>query len=333
VWLPLIADKLADLTAEFADEMATTFPALVNACQIDGRLMALPYHVNLGMLFYRSDLLDKYGYDAPPATWTELEEMAATIQAGERARGIADFWGYIWPGQLSEALTCISLEWLHSEGGGSIIEPDGRVSIANPHAAAALNRAAGWVGTISPPDFTDQTLATLSAVWETGKAAFMRFWSGFGNRYFGSQMGEVTKITLLPSGSVRRAATLGGAPLGVHRATEHYEKAIELIRERASIRAQRMTTRHSITDLPARFALYDDPQLLAVNPELPAIRDLIASGGMAVRPNKIAGSLYPEVVAAYAQTVAAVLSGQADAAPALAELALTLTALGGWPSD
>ena len=290
VWLPLIADKLADLTAEFADEAAATFPALVDACQIDGRLMAIPYHVNLGMLFYRSDLLDKYGYDAPPATWTELEEMAATIQAGERARGVANFWGYIWPGQLSEALTCISLEWLHSEGGGSIIEPDGHVSIANPRAAAALNRAAGWVGAISPPDFTDQTLATLSVVWETGKAAFMRFWSGFGNRYFGSQMGEVTKITLLPSGSVRRAATLGGAPLGVHRATEHYAKAIELIREIASIRAQRMTTRHSITDLPARFALYDDPQLLAVHPELPAIRDLIAGGGMAVRPNKIAGT-------------------------------------------
>ena len=333
VWLPMIADKLADLTAEFAHEAASTFPALVGACSIDGRLRAFPFHVNLGLLYCRSDLLDKYGYAAPPATWDELAQMAATIQAGERAAGAANFWGYIWPGQRPEALMCVSLEWLHSEGGGSIIEPDGRVSIANPRAAAALNRAAGWVGAISPPDFTNQTLATARASWDAGNAAFMRMWSAFEDRSLLGNMADVTKITLLPSGSLRRAGTLGGAPLAIRKESEQHERAIDLIRERASERAQRLSALRSLTNLPARFALYDDPELLAIDPIFSDVRDLIANGGMTIRPNNIAGRLYPQVATAYAQTVAAVLSGQAEAAPALAELARTLTALGGWPSD
>jgi trehalose/maltose transport system substrate-binding protein len=46
-------------------------------------------------LFYRVDLLRQYGYRAPPKTWDELERMAARIQAGERATGSQDFWGFV----------------------------------------------------------------------------------------------------------------------------------------------------------------------------------------------------------------------------------------------
>jgi trehalose/maltose transport system substrate-binding protein len=64
----------------------------------------------------------QYGYPAPPKTWDELERMAARIQAGERAKGRRDFWGFVWQGAPSEALTCNALEWQVSEGGGRIIE-------------------------------------------------------------------------------------------------------------------------------------------------------------------------------------------------------------------
>jgi trehalose/maltose transport system substrate-binding protein len=122
---------------------------------VEGRLLALPFSANLGALYYRIDLLAKYGFAAPPATWDELELMAATIQAGERAEGRTDFWGFIWPGKNYEGLTCTALEWQVSHGGGRLIEPDGVITINTPQSITAFERAARWLGTISPVSVTE----------------------------------------------------------------------------------------------------------------------------------------------------------------------------------
>jgi trehalose/maltose transport system substrate-binding protein len=122
IWPGDLAEHFVDLYEYGASDVAGEhFPAIVENNTVDGKLVGIPWFTDAGLLYFRSDLLEKYGYDAPPATWDELEEMAQTIQEGERADGNQDFWGFVWQGNAYEGLTCDALEWVHSNGGGTIV--------------------------------------------------------------------------------------------------------------------------------------------------------------------------------------------------------------------
>ena len=97
IWPGILAEHLIDLTP-YVDNLDAHFPAIVQNNTVDGSLVGIPWFTDAGLLYYRTDLLEKYGFDGPPSTWAELEEMATTIQEGERAEGLSDFWGYVWQG-------------------------------------------------------------------------------------------------------------------------------------------------------------------------------------------------------------------------------------------
>ncbi len=144
IWPGMLAEYFLDLKPYFSNEISAHFPAIVTSYTVDNKLVALPHHGNIGLLYYRTDLLRQYGYGGPPRTWDELESMAARIQAGERAKGKKEFWGFVWQGAAAEALTCNALEWQASEGGGRIIEED--KSEAFPRAFGAAHA----IGTLRP---------------------------------------------------------------------------------------------------------------------------------------------------------------------------------------
>ena len=150
IWPGMFADQLVDLSPYFQTRALSSDPGVVEDFKIGGRLVAVPYRAAVGVLYYRVNLLHKYGYAHPPRTWEELETMALHIQQGERASGKKDFWGFAWPGAAAEGLLCNALEWQKSEGGGQIIETDKTISVNNPAAIHSWERARGWVGRISP---------------------------------------------------------------------------------------------------------------------------------------------------------------------------------------
>ena len=54
----------------------------VTADTVDGTLYAIPAYTDAQFLYYRSDLLEEYGFE-PPTTWSELQEQALAIMEGE----------------------------------------------------------------------------------------------------------------------------------------------------------------------------------------------------------------------------------------------------------
>ena len=321
IWPGILGDHFVDLKAYVPDEeIASYFPELIRNNTVNGRLVALPYNLGEGLLFYRVDLLRKYGYTAPPKTWDELEKMAKRIQAGERAKGNKDFWGYVWQGAPSEALTCNALEWQVSDGGGTILDENGRITVNNPQAIGAWERAARWVGSISPPGVTAYKEGDAFNIWKAGKAAFMRNWPNayVAARDESSPTRDQFEVAPLPAGRAGSAVTLGGQGYGVSRYSLHPREAVMLVRFLTS-RNEQARRSHKFSNPPIIPELYKDPEILAQNPYFSTIL-LAYRQGAVVRPSTVAGKKYPDVSRAYFEAVHSVLSHTKTAPQAAAGL-------------
>ena len=76
IWTRILNEYFIDLKPYFAHEISLQFPAITASYTVDNKLVAVAYRADMGLLFYRTDLLRQYGYHEPPRTWDELEVMA-----------------------------------------------------------------------------------------------------------------------------------------------------------------------------------------------------------------------------------------------------------------
>ena len=317
-WPGTLGEHLLDLAPFLTEESRRHAKPLLQNNTVGGRLIALPLYMSGGMLFYRRDLLKKYGYSSPPRTWKELDSMALRIQNAERQTGNSDFWGYIWQGGPYEGLTCNALEWQSSFGGGKIVENDGTVSINNPRAAAALKTAAKWVGTISPKSVIAYTEADTSNVFRAGNAAFMRHWTSAYQSIRGTMEPESIGIALLPAGPAGRAMTIGGFQLAVSRYSQHAREAADLVLYLTSpeVQARRAIRRGFLPTYPELHRRSD------VARALPPASVFAAAppASWTFRPASATASNYPEVTKVYFEKVHELLAGKIPAERALVEI-------------
>jgi trehalose/maltose transport system substrate-binding protein len=327
IWPGVLAENLVDLAPYFSDEeLAAHFPGYIQNNTIGDAMVAIAFRLGAGMLYYRTDLLEKYGFDGPPATWDDLTAMATTIQEGERADGNADFWGFVWQGNNYEGLTTNALEWQLSEGAGSIVSPDGEIQVNNEAMIGALERAAGWVGTISPPGVLSYVEDDARAVWHAGNAAFMRNWPyAYSVSLTSEAIGDVFAVSALPAGaSGTYAATMGGWSIGVNRFSENVDAAVAFAKHFASYEEQKRRAISSSIN-PTIAALYQDADVIEAVPIFAGLDAVFM--GAAPRPSTVTGSLYNQVSTLYSTAVHNVLSGEEDAETALTLLELDLQTL------
>ena len=320
IWPGILSESFIDLGPYFAKEISFQFPAIAASFTVDNKVVAIPYRPDIGLFFYRTDLLRRYGYREPPKTWDELEIMAARIQAGERAKGKKEFWGFVWQGAADEGLTCDALEWQAAEGGGRIIEDDQTISVNNPQAISAWQRAAHWVGTISPPGVVGYREWDSLNVWVAGDAAFMRNWPSayVDSQAAGSAIRNKFDVGLLPGGKAGRVGTLGGWGLAVSRFSAHPHEALELVRY-LTAREVQVTRARVLSQPPTLPELYALPEVLESNPHSELLSQAFQTGVVS-RPSKVAGKKYQDVTDAYIQAVHSVLTGEKSAPQAAAAL-------------
>ncbi len=320
IWPGILGSHFIDLKPFTKGAEAEHFPAIIDNNTVGGKLVAMPWFTDAGVLYYRKDLLDKYGAKVP-TTWEELTEAAAKVQAGERAAGNDKFWGFVFQGKAYEGLSCNALEWIDSYGGGAIVDAKGGITINNAKAAQALKTAAGWVGKIAPEGVLSYAEEDARGVFQSGNAAFMRNWPyawSLGNGADSAVKGKIG-VVALPKGGVegKNTGSLGGWQLAVSKYSKHQTEAADLVVYLTSKAEQK---RRAIAGSynPTISSLYQDKDVLAA---VPFFGDLYATFTNAVaRPSKITGSNYNKVSNAFWNATHDALSGKVAPEAALVSL-------------
>lgn len=328
VWPGLLAQHFVDLKGKVpAAEVNAHFKGILDANTVNGKLVALPWFTDAGLLYYRTDLLQKYGYKSAPKTWAELATMAKKIQTGEQKTN-KSFTGYVWQGKNYEGLTCDALEWVVSFGGGTIVDSTGKVTINNPQAAKALDTAASWIKSISPAGVTTYDEEAARGIFQAGNAAFMRNWPyawALGQGDDSKVKGKIG-VAPLPSGGSRNAATLGGWQLGVSMYSKNQAAAIDLVRYLAGPEEQKIRAIEGAYN-PTIQSLYKDKDILAKNPFFGSLYSVFTSA--VARPSGPTKSKYNQVSQAFSTAVSDVLNGKSKGQAAVAKLSTDLARIKG----
>lgn len=322
VWPGDLQKYLVDLNAYGANDYTEDhFPAIINNNTINGQLLAMPFFADGGMLFYRKDLLEAYGYTTPPQTWSKFEEIAKKVQVEERkANKNENFYGFVWQGKAYEGLTCDALEWISSNDGGNIVSRFGEVTIDNDNAVQALTRTKNWVGGISPKGVLDYAEEDTREIFQKGNAMFMRNWSYAYAllRSDNSPVKDKFAVIPLPHGKGRSSSTLGGWQLALSKYSKHPKEAAELIFFMTGKKEQKIRA-ITASFQPTIKSLYEDPEVLAVAPFFGTLYDSLV--GAVARPSTITSPDYNKVSEIFFTNVHAVLSGTQSAKEALKDTA------------
>ncbi|MFE9095012.1 ABC transporter substrate-binding protein [Streptomyces sp. NPDC007264] len=247
--------------------LASFLPPVVGTATYDGRLYAVPYVTNAGLLLYRKDILAEEGV-RPPRTWAELERDARTIAP---KYGLDGYAGQFLP---YEGLTVNAAEAVYSAGGTILGDEGERVTVNSAAAREGIGFLArgvreGWI----PKAALTYKEEESKQAFQDGHLLFLRNWpyayvvaSARGSAVAG-KVGAVP----LPGPSGPGTSVLGGSNLAVNTHARHPDSAARLIAYLTSERVQRQVlTRGALP--PVRAALYDDPELVREFPYLPTLR-------------------------------------------------------------
>lgn len=292
VWAGILASHLADLTPYVGNAPKDHVPTLIENNTVSGKLVAMPWWADVGVLYYRKDLLEHHNF-TPPRTWQEMRATARAIQDAERASGNTRMWGFVFQGKAYEGLTCNVLEWISSFGGGTIVDNAGQITVNNAGAMEALALAGTWIGEISPKGVLNYDEEAARGVFQTGHAVFMRNWPyAFSlSQSADSPVRGKVGVTPLPRGGPdgRSSGTLGGWHLAVSRYSRHPREAADLVAFLTSAEQQKKRAIVGSYN-PTIPALYDDPDVLAANAFFADLLEPLRNA--TTRPSRIAGPHY-----------------------------------------
>ncbi len=318
IWTPEFAAAGWILPLErFAPDTAHLLPAALRANRWRGRLHAVPWFVDVGMLYWRTDLLD-----AAPASW---DALVAVAREGQRRPGLR--YGLVWQGARYEGLVTVFVEHLAAFG-GAILDGRGRVVVDAPAAVRALEAMCAAVAEEGyvPREALGWHEEETRFAFQNGRAVMMRNWPYavplLEQPEASRVAGRFAVAPMPPASGGRASAALGGAQLAINARSDDPQAAWQVIGF-LTAREQMLERARVLGQLPPRMDLYEGDALAGVLPMPP--RDLRRIVESAV-PRPVT-PVYTQLSQRLQVRLHEALTGQREPAEALARAAREMRAL------
>lgn len=275
IWTPKFAaaNWLLDLTDRITQQELTAFSRLdVEGRRYKGKLYAIPMRSDVGMLYYREDLLKEAGFN-PPESFEDLVKISQSLQQKGKVN-----WGYVWQGKQYEGLSAMFVEILEGFGGYWVNPETLEVGLDQPETLAAIEFLKNTIQIgISPPGVTTYQEEETRRIFQNGNSAFLRNWPyvwPLANTESSPIDGKIAIKPMVYTKNGNSGACLGGWALGISKSTKHPEAAWKAISYFTSEEAQRKFVLEA-GFVPSRRSLFLDPQIVAKYPHYPQLLKVV----------------------------------------------------------
>lgn len=318
VWTPEFAAAgwIAGLD-RFQPPTDSFFATAIAANRWSGALYSLPWFIDVGMLYRRTDLV--------PQAPRDLQTLVQSARNAQREHGIP--FGFVWQGARYEGLVTVFLEHLGAFG-GAILDDAGRVVVDSAAAERALRfmRDSIYAEAVVPPAVLTWQEEQTRLAFENGQAVYMRNWpyayALLGDTSQSRVAGRFAVTSMPPALGGMATAALGGSALAINAFSEQPDAAYALIDY--LLQPEQMLERARVAgQYPTRPALYETAAL-ADALEIPVGEALAVIQRATPRP---VTPVYSQMSDILQISLHRVLTRQQEPGPALREAAAAMRTL------
>lgn len=306
------------LGADKAKILPTYVKAYVDANQVGGKLIALPYFADAQFLYYRKDLLEKYKRPVPK-TWDEMIETAKLILDGEKNSNLS---GFQTAGAPIEGTVCTYLVPLW--GANSDLAKGGKLQLDGPDALRPFElmgkmKAAG----VLPVNIAEIPTDRIRINFQAGNLIFGMTWGYVWNRAqtdADSQVKGKIGVAKLPAFAGGPAATcIGGWQIAVSAYSKNKVEAVKFARYLSSPEVSKMQAILA-SHLPVFPSVYTDPDVVKANPWFADARPVVETA-----KSRPVSPRYTEISDVIRSNMNAYLAGTKTREAAVADMKSRLT--------
>ncbi len=282
---------------------------VLRLARIDGRLFGIPRNIDVKLLHWRTDLLER-----PPRSWDDLLETATRVSRGGHVHG------FVFPG-MESGLFGMFFE-LAEMAGARLFPVSGAPEIHNQSGVWALTLLHDLYSSgAAPSALVNWHYDEVHRYFRDGNAAMVCDWPGFYGSYTDPENSKVQ--------AVFRVARMPAGPTGVHKAYSGSHTfaltrrgadnpaAVDLLRFLTAADQQRLEARHG--SIPVRRSVLTGlvANSSAVEAERWRLLEVVLASDVLVPP---ALSYYPEIEEILWRTVQGAMTGAVEIEPALQEM-------------